>query len=162
MPTLTPHAKAIVAALVAVVVVGVTTYQSVASGGFRWVDLVPVAAAVIAAVQTKLVPNVPELPWAKSAVQLGAAVVGAISVVVAADPTGVSVAKIGTVVVGAFLVWFVPEAAPFVAELENPAAPVEIPGSDQSALASIAVPDLPLDATQPIPVVAPAAAVGNA
>lgn len=114
MSTLTPHAKAIIAAVFAVFMSGVTAYQAVDTGHFRPIDAVPVAVAVIAALQTKVVNNL-GLPWAKAAINLGAAVVTAVAVVTA-DPATVSVPKIAVAALGAFLVWFVPEAGPLVAQ----------------------------------------------
>lgn len=172
MPQLTPHAKAIVSALVAVALAGFTAFQSVDAGHFTPLDAVPVAVAVVAALQTKLIPNL-GLAWAKAAINVGAAVVTAVAAVVA-DPTNVSAAKISIAAVGAFLVWFVPELGPLVPVVEaastgkHGAAAVTLPSPAPVTVAVLnsAQPvNQPLDATQPFPAVtddpAPAPAVAE-
>lgn len=166
---LSPHAKAVISALVAVVITGFTTYQGVTNGHFQPVDVIPVAVAIIAALQTKLIPNI-GLSWAKAAINVGSAVVTAVAAV-AADPTNISVSKIAVAAVGAFLVWYVPEAAPAVAALDAaekiPAAPpvaqvtvvnpAPAPVAGDPVAQALAALRTPTDVTQPLPVVPPAA-----
>lgn len=121
--TLSPAAKAKVAAASAVALAAITAWQAVTADGFTPLDLVPVVAAAAGAACTDLVPNTPGQPkakaivhWALSAV---AAVASAVAALSAADPGGETAAKLLTVAVGAFLVWYVPEAAPVVKAVEG-------------------------------------------
>lgn len=102
------HAKTVAASFAAVLITAITAWQSL-GGGLRLVDLLPVAVIVLGAVQTHVIPNVPELPWAKSVVAGSSSILAAVATYVAADPSGYTAAKLLTVASGAFLVWFVPE-----------------------------------------------------
>ena len=129
-PQLTPRAKSIVAAVAAVVLTGITAWQAMTAGGFRWLDIVPVVAAVLGAVQTDLIPNTAAQPVAKAIVHGGFAVASAAAAVIAADPTGVTAAKLLTVGAGALLVWFTPEldtkAGPLLAAVAPLAQPIAV------------------------------------
>lgn len=160
------HAKSVVAAFGAVVFVAITAWQQATAGGFRRVDLIPLAVVVVGAVQTHVIPNVPELPWAKSVAAGSAAVLSALATLVASDPSGVTAGKLLTVAASAFLVWFVPEfggpeLAPVVdgAHVVTDAAPrpAQAPadlgkiGRDLIALAQEHAPDLPVTISQHAP-----------
>lgn len=111
------HAKAVLASLAATVIVAVQAWQIFTVGGFRPVDLLPIATAVVGALLTYVVPNVPELPWAKTVVHGAAAVLTALATFVGSHPSGVTIANVGTVAVFSFLVWYVPELGPLAAPL---------------------------------------------
>lgn len=99
------HAKALVAALVAVLYAGLTAWQDNVGGGhFHPVQLFPLTAAIGGAVLTYLVPNVPELPYAKAAVTGVLGAVAAVAVLfqdggVTPNVVAVLLAVLGTVAV---------------------------------------------------------------
>lgn len=108
---MTAYRKAIVAALIAVLYAGLLAYQGAAGDGLQPLDALPVLAAVLGAVLTYLVPNVPQLPWAKTAVNSALGVLAALSQVFADGTNGVSVTAVLVSVIGALLVYEVPNAA---------------------------------------------------
>lgn len=119
------YAKSVIAAFAAVVFAGITAWQQIVGGGpFRPVDIIPLAVVIVGAVNTAVVPNVPELPWAKTVVHGSAAVLSALATVVAADPSGVTASKLLTVAASSLLVWFVPE---FGGPALAPAGPDGVP-----------------------------------
>jgi hypothetical protein len=137
------HAKSVMAALAAVIFAGITAWQSATADGFAWSDLIPIAVVVVGSVQTHVIPNVPELPWAKAVVAGSSAVLAGLATVVAADPSGVTVGKLITVGAGAFLVWFVPELEDDPGEVDPEPDPVVV----------AAPPPVPGPATAPMAVV---------
>lgn len=108
------HAKSVIAAMAVVIVSGVQAWQLATVGGFRAVDLLPVATVIVGAVLTRVVPNVPELPWAKTVVHGALAVLTALSTLVGSHPAGITAATLLTVAASTFLVWFVQEYLPAV------------------------------------------------
>lgn len=163
------NAKSVIAACAAVVITGIQAWQVATAGGFRPVDLLPVATAVVGAVLTRVVPNVPELPAAKAWVAGALAVLTALSTFVGDHPSGVTAANLLTVAAGALLTWYVPELAPSppgpdgvpdISSLPKPPPdpPVEITDAlralDQHP-AAVAAPEPP---TAPMPAVTPAPA----
>lgn len=136
------HAKSVMAALAAVIFTGITAWQSVTADGFAWSDLVPLAVVVVGSIQTHVIPNVPELPWAKAVVSGSSAVLAGIATVLSPDPAGVTVGKLVTVGAGAFLVWFVTELEP--AEEIDP---------EPDPVAAVAPPPVPGPVTAPMAVV---------
>lgn len=158
--TLSPQAKAKVAAAAAVALAAITAWQGVTADGFTLIDLVPVVAVTAAAMATDLIPNTPGQPkakaiahWALSAV---AAVASAVAAFAATDPAGATAVKLLTVAAGAFLVWYVPELAPAVAPIEHTgrvtaadvaAIAVELaPGEHADGM----TPDLPVQPAPPV------------
>lgn len=132
---LSPHAKSVVAGLVAAALAGMTAWQSLGAGQLRAADVLPVVLAVLGALQVHLVPNVPDLPWAKALVSGSTAVASALAAVIASDGGGLTAAKAATVGVGAFLVWFTPElepAAPWDPSATQPLPPVVGPGRHEA------------------------------
>lgn len=108
------YAKSVVAAVAAVLIAGVTSWQAAAADGFRLVDLLPIGIAVASATLTYLVPNVPELPWAKAAVSGVLAVLTAVATVVTGHTAQVDVANLLIAGLGALLTWYVPNLGPSI------------------------------------------------
>lgn len=125
MPSnLSPAAKTKVAAVVAVVMAGVTAYQTVTAGGhFTWFDVIPVLAAIFGVATTDHVDNTIGSPAAKAivhgALSLLAAITAALAAVVGSEPQGVSLTKLAVVGLGTLAVWAYPEAAPAVKTIEG-------------------------------------------
>ena len=104
------YAKSIIAALVAAAYAVLLAWQAATGDGYQTLDVLPVAAALGGAVLTYLVPNVPQLPWAKTAVQLVLGIVAALSQLFADGASGVSLAAVLITVVGAVSVYAVPNS----------------------------------------------------
>lgn len=164
LPTLSPGAKAKVASGAAVVLAGVTAYQVATRGGFSWWDLIPVLAAALGTACTDHVENTLTRPAAKAvvhgALSACAAVSAALAALVGPEPVGVSLTKLLVVAAGAFLVWYVPEAATQVAAVEREVqagAPLgQVAATVAADLSPFMGPDLPTGpattlAVQPAP-----------
>lgn len=171
------HAKTVIAALVAVVITALQAWPIIQGGGFHLITALPVACAVVGAILTHVVPNVPELPWAKAVVSGALALLTALATFVGQHPSGITAGTLLTVAAGAFLVWFVPNLPPVVSVGGSPLlshlaavpAPSPAPAPARSSVVSealrllttdpapapVVVPAPPFDlsATQPIPVV---------
>lgn len=176
MSTLSPHAKAITQALVAIALTAITAYRVSVTGKLTVIDALPVAVAVLAAIQVHLVPNL-GLSWAKALISGASAVVGAVATFAASDPSDMTFAKIAVVAGGSFLVWWVPEFQPEIAQIEDSigkhAVTVNLTANAAPAVASLAaaIPQQPVASTtlvddggpvtQPLPAV-PAQAVPTA
>jgi fluoride ion exporter CrcB/FEX len=106
------YAKSIVGALAAVLIAGINAWHQVGGGMFRPITLIPVATAVAGAVLTYLVPNVPQLPWAKGAVAGVLGVLTALSTYLEGTPASVSVSSLIVVALGALATWYVPNLPP--------------------------------------------------
>jgi hypothetical protein len=105
------YAKAVVAALLAVLQVALLAWQAHTGDGFQALDLIPVSTAVAGAVLTYLVPNVPQLPWAKAAVTTVIQILAALEVLYQNGPVGVNVTAVLVAVIGAVVVYQVPNAS---------------------------------------------------
>lgn len=109
------YAKTIVASVAAVLLAGVTSWQTISYGApFRLVDALPIAVAVVSAVLVYLVPNVPELPWAKGGVSAILAVLTAASTALVGNNAHVDVAAAVVAGLSALATWYVPNLAPAV------------------------------------------------
>lgn len=106
--TLTPYAKALVASLVAVAYAALLAWQAATGDGFQLLDVIPLGLAVVGAVLTYVVPNVPELPVAKVVVQGALSVLAALSTLLTEHPAGVDATALIVTAVGALLVYQVP------------------------------------------------------
>jgi hypothetical protein len=104
------YAKSIVSAIVAVLYATLVVYQSVTGDGLQLVDLLPVLIALFGALLTYVVPNVPQLPWAKAIVNGALTVLAALSQVFASGTSGVTLVAVLVSVAGALAVYQVPNS----------------------------------------------------
>lgn len=102
------YAKSIVSALVAVLYATLVVYQSATGDGLQLLDLLPVLVALFGAVLTYVVPNVPQLPWAKAVVNGALTVLAALTQLTADGTSGVTLVAVLVSVVGALAVYQVP------------------------------------------------------
>lgn len=105
---MSPYAKSIVGAVAAVLIAGITAWQTATSDGFQLVDLLPVVIALAGALLTFVVPNVPELPAAKGVVAGALAVLTALSTGLTGLSAKADAVQVIFAVAGAFLTWYVP------------------------------------------------------
>lgn len=98
---LSRHAKAVVAAVVAVLYAGLLAWQTATgNNGFQPTDLFPVTAAVGAAILTWLVPILPEFPHAKTLVAGFLQAIAAVGVLYENDGVAPNVAAVLLAVAG--------------------------------------------------------------
>lgn len=105
---MTTYAKSLIAILVAVAYAVLLAWQAATGDGFQILDVLPVATALGGALLTYLVPNVPQLPWAKAAVNLVLGVLAALTQLFADGASGVTATAVLISVVGAIAVYQVP------------------------------------------------------
>lgn len=112
------YAKSLVASLIAVLYAGLTAWQAnVGSGHFHAVALFPVTAAVGAAVLTYVIPNVPELPYAKAVVTGVLQAVAALAVLYQDGGVTSNVVAALLAIVSTVVVHQVPNAVPATARV---------------------------------------------
>jgi hypothetical protein len=107
------YAKAIVAAVAAVLIAGIDAWQTVTAGApFRLLDVLPIATAVAGAGLTLVAPNVPEAPTLKATVGGVLAVLTAVVTFATGHPADVTLLNLIVAGLGALLTWYVPNLDP--------------------------------------------------
>lgn len=126
------YAKSIAASVAAVLIAGVTAWQTVVGGApFRLLDVLPIATAVVGAFFTYLVPEVPELTRAKSWIAGGFAVLTAVTTFASGHPADVTVLNLLIAGLGAVTTGYVPNLAPLAQAAET--LPPEPPAGPAAA-----------------------------